>query len=56
MGRFDTILLAVIVADMVFKPNFESTPILALMAAVLVVGGFMTWRGAQSVAAPMPHR
>jgi hypothetical protein len=55
IGRFDTILLTVVVADMVFKPDFESVPTLALMAAVLVVGGFMTWRGAQSVPASLPR-
>jgi hypothetical protein len=56
IGRFDTILLAVIVADMVFKPDFESTPTLALMVAVLIIGGFMTWRGARSVPASLLHR
>ena len=55
IGRFDTILLAVIVADMVFKPDFESASTLALMAAALVIGGFMTWRDAQSVAASLPR-
>lgn len=56
IGRFDTILLTVIVADMVFKPDPASTPTLALMAAALIAGGFMTWRGAQSVATSLPHR
>lgn len=55
-GRFDTVLLMVIVADMVFKPAPGSAPTLALMAAVLATGGFMTWRGAQSVSASMPRR
>jgi uncharacterized membrane protein len=54
MGRFDVILLTVIVADMVFKPDPQSASTLGLMAAVLVIGGFMTWRGAQSVAASLP--
>jgi uncharacterized membrane protein len=56
IGRFDTILLAVIVADMVFKPEPDSAPTLALMAAALIVGGFITWRSARSVAASLPHR
>jgi hypothetical protein len=56
IGRFDTILLAVIVADMVFKPDPGSVPTLLLMAVALIIGGFMTWRGAQSVAASLPHR
>lgn len=56
VGRFDTILLTVIVADMVFKPDPGSVPTLALMTVSLIVGGVMTWRGAQSVAASLPHR
>ena len=56
VGRFDTILLTVIVADMVFKPDPASATTLALMAAALVIGGFTTWRGVQSVAASLPRR
>jgi uncharacterized membrane protein len=56
IGRFDTIVLAVIVADMVFKPDPGSVPTLLLMAVALLIGGFTTWRGAQSVAASLPHR
>jgi hypothetical protein len=54
-GRFDSVLLAVVVADMVFKPAPDSVVTLALMAAALVGGGLATWRRLRSIADTLPR-
>jgi len=37
-GRFDLVLMAVIIADMVFKPGYGDVVILSIMGAVLAAG------------------
>lgn len=36
-GRFDLVLMVVIIADMVFKPGYDDVLLLAVMAAVLAI-------------------
>jgi hypothetical protein len=55
LGRFDAILLTVIVADMVFKPSPQSVLTLFLMAAALVAAGFFTWRRLRAITSSLPH-
>lgn len=55
LGRFDTILLMVVVADMVFKPAPDSALTLALLAAALAAGGVAIWRRLHAVAASLPR-
>jgi hypothetical protein len=55
LAKFDTVVLFVVVADMVFKPVPEQWPVLALMALAIVAGavGFlMPVMRAQSSAEP----
>jgi hypothetical protein len=55
LGRFDTILLTVIVADMVFKPSPQNALTLGLMAAALAAGGFVTWRRLRAITGALPR-
>jgi hypothetical protein len=53
MGRFDTLLLTVVVADMVFKPGPGSAITLGVLAGVLAIGGFLIWRRLNDVPRPL---
>lgn len=44
LAQFDTILLMVMVADMVFKPAPDSYATLSAMGVALIAGGILVWR------------
>ena len=54
IAQFDTVIFAIVVADMVFKPSPDSTVILTAMAIVLIVGALAVWRRVQRLASAAP--
>ncbi len=51
IAQLDTLILAVMVADMVFKPEADNVPALAAMAAAVILGAVAVWRRLRQIAA-----
>lgn len=48
-AQFETLVLFVVVADMIFKPQPDSAITLAIMASAVIAGGWTVWRRVRAV-------